>query len=52
MGITTEDIDKVVHDYIVSQNAYPTPINYMGFPKSVCTSVNEGILFKFSFIYS
>jgi len=41
---TTEDIDKVVHDYIVSQNAYPTPINYMGFPKSVCTSVNEGIL--------
>lgn len=43
VGTTTEDIDKVVHDYIVSQNAYPTPINYMGFPKSVCTSVNEGI---------
>jgi len=44
IGITTEDIDKVVHDYIVSKNAYPTPINYMGFPKSVCTSVNEGNL--------
>ncbi len=42
IGTTTEDIDKVVHDYIVSQNAYPTPIGYMGFPKSVCTSVNEG----------
>ena len=41
-GTTTEDIDKVVHDYIISQNAYPTPIKYMGFPKSVCTSVNEG----------
>jgi methionyl aminopeptidase len=40
-GITTDDIDKVVHDYIVSQGAYPSAINYMGFPKSVCTSVNE-----------
>ena len=40
--MTTEDIDKIVHDYIVSQNAYPSPIGYMGFPKSVCTSVNEG----------
>ena len=54
-GITTEDIDKVVHDYIISQNAYPTPIKYMGFPKSVCTSVNEGIIilliYLFLFIY-
>ena len=41
-GISTEDIDQVVHEYIISQNAYPTPIKYMGFPKSVCTSVNEG----------
>jgi methionyl aminopeptidase len=40
-GISTDDIDKVVHDYIVSQGAYPSAINYMGFPKSVCTSVNE-----------
>lgn len=40
-GFTTEDADKIVHDYIVSQNAYPAAINYMGFPKSVCTSVNE-----------
>jgi methionyl aminopeptidase len=40
-GVTTEDLDKVVHDYIISQGAYPSAINYMGFPKSVCTSVNE-----------
>lgn len=40
-GVTTDDLDKVVHDYIVSQNAYPSAINYLGFPKSVCTSVNE-----------
>jgi len=41
---TTEDIDKMVHDYIISQGAYPSPINYMGFPKSVCTSVNEVVV--------
>jgi methionyl aminopeptidase len=40
-GSTTEDADKIIHDYIISQNAYPAAINYMGFPKSVCTSVNE-----------
>ena len=42
-GVTTEDVDKVVHDYIISQNAYPSAIGFMGFPKSVCTSVNESI---------
>lgn len=41
--MTTDDIDKIVHDFIISNNAYPTPIGFMGFPKSVCTSVNEGI---------
>jgi methionyl aminopeptidase len=40
-GITTESIDQAVHDYIVSQSAYPSPLNYHGFPKSCCTSVNE-----------
>jgi len=40
-GITTEDVDHVVHNYIVSQDAYPSGVGYMGFPKSVCTSVNE-----------
>lgn len=40
-GITTEDINTIVHQYIVSHAAYPSPLNYKGFPKSVCTSINE-----------
>lgn len=39
--MTTDDIDKIVHQSIISQGAYPSPIGFMGFPKSVCTSVNE-----------
>lgn len=39
--MTTEDVDKIVHDFIISHNAYPSPIGFMNFPKSVCTSVNE-----------
>lgn len=42
-GMSTDDVDEVIHNYIISQNAYPAAINYMGFPKSVCTSVNESI---------
>lgn len=38
---TTDDIDKAVHEHIISHDAYPTPIDYLHFPKSVCTSVNE-----------
>lgn len=41
-GITTDDINARVHDYIVNvQQAIPAPLNYRGFPKSVCTSVNH-----------
>ncbi|MEM7136887.1 MAG: type I methionyl aminopeptidase [Myxococcota bacterium] len=40
-GITTDDINRFVHDYIVTRDAYPSPLNYKGFPKSVCTSINE-----------
>lgn len=39
--MTCEDLDKFVHDTIIAQGAYPTPIGFMGFPKSVCLSVNE-----------
>lgn len=42
-GVTTDDIDKVVHDATVARNSYPSPLNYRGFPKSCCTSVNEVI---------
>ncbi|GMH38658.1 hypothetical protein BSKO_06542 [Bryopsis sp. KO-2023] len=40
-GVTTDEIDKAVHKMIVDNNAYPSPLNYGNFPKSVCTSINE-----------
>lgn len=40
-GMSTLEIDKLVYDYTVSHGAIPAPLNYEGFPKSVCTSVNE-----------
>lgn len=40
-GITTEMIDKELHQAIIDNGAYPSPLNYMGYPKSVCTSVNN-----------
>lgn len=40
-GITTDDIDRLVHQECVKRNCYPSPLNYHGFPKSCCTSVNE-----------
>lgn len=41
-GVTTEDLNRICHDYIVNvQNAIPAPLNYRGFPKSICTSVNH-----------
>lgn len=42
-GVTTEEVDKVVHDYIIANDAYPSPLNYYGFPRSCCTSANECI---------
>ncbi|MCX6520409.1 MAG: type I methionyl aminopeptidase [Actinobacteria bacterium] len=42
-GITTDAIDRYVHQLCIERNAYPSPLNYSGFPKSVCTSANEVI---------
>lgn len=43
-GITTDELNQICHDYIVNeQKAIPAPLNYHGFPKSVCTSVNHVI---------
>ncbi len=43
-GVTTNELDKICHDYIVDiQKAIPAPLNYHGFPKSICTSVNHQI---------
>lgn len=40
-GITTEELDRLCHDYILDHNATPAPLNYKGFPKSICTSINH-----------
>lgn len=42
-GITTNEIDQLVHDYTLTKGAKPAPLNYHGFPKSICTSINECI---------
>jgi len=43
-GVSTEQLDQICHDYIVNvQNAIPAPLNYKGFPKSICTSVNHQV---------
>lgn len=40
-GITTDEINTIVHDFTIRHGAIPAPLNYRGFPKSVCVSVNE-----------
>ncbi|KAI8597193.1 peptidase M24, structural domain-containing protein [Dissophora ornata] len=40
-GVSTNEIDQILREAIVANNAYPSPLNYMGFPKSVCTSVSN-----------
>lgn len=40
-GMSTAEIDRMVYDYTVARGAVPAPLNYEGFPKSVCTSINE-----------
>lgn len=43
VGVTTDEIDAVVHQACIERNCYPSPLNYYNFPKSCCTSVNEVI---------
>jgi methionyl aminopeptidase len=40
-GVTTEALDKLCHDFILAHNAVPAPLNYRGYPKSICTSINH-----------
>ncbi|MDO5067115.1 MAG: type I methionyl aminopeptidase [Propionibacteriaceae bacterium] len=42
-GVTTDQLDRIVHEYILDHGAYPSTLGYRGFPKSCCTSVNEVI---------
>lgn len=43
VGVTTEEIDRIIHEYIIDNDAYPSPLNYNKFPRSCCTSINEVI---------
>jgi methionyl aminopeptidase len=42
-GITTDDLDRIGHEFLISQDAYPSTLGYRGFPKSLCSSMNEVI---------
>ncbi|HEY4419365.1 MAG TPA: M24 family metallopeptidase, partial [Pseudonocardia sp.] len=42
-GVTTDEVDRVVHEYLIDHGAYPSTLGYKGFPKSCCTSLNEVI---------
>jgi methionyl aminopeptidase len=42
-GVTTDDLDRMVHEFLIDKGAYPSTLGYRGFPKSCCTSVNEVI---------
>jgi methionyl aminopeptidase len=42
-GVTTDELDAIGHDFLVAHDAYPSALGYRGFPKSICTSVNEAI---------
>jgi len=41
VGMSTNELDVIVHDFLISKGAYPSTLGYRGFPKSCCTSVNE-----------
>ena len=42
-GVTTDELDKIGHEFVLDHNAYPSALGYRGFPKSICTSLNEVI---------
>ncbi len=42
-GMTTEEINKVAYNYTVAQGGIPAPLNYDGFPKSICTSIKNEV---------
>lgn len=42
-GVTTDELDRIGHEFLIAKGAYPSCLGYMGFPKSLCTSVNEVI---------
>lgn len=43
VGVTSDEIDRVVHEACIERECYPSPLNYYKYPKSCCTSINEVI---------
>ena len=44
VGVSTDKIDHQVHEFILEHQAYPSPLNYCKFPKSLCSSINEVVV--------
>jgi methionyl aminopeptidase len=42
-GVSTDELDKIAHQFLIEHNAYPSTLGYRGYPKSICTSINEVI---------
>ncbi|NEE59058.1 M24 family metallopeptidase, partial [Streptomyces sp. SID8455] len=42
-GVTTDELDRVAHEFMIDHGAYPSTLGYRGFPKSLCSSLNEVI---------
>lgn len=42
-GVTTDELDRIAHEFLISNNAYPSTLGYRGYPKSICSSINEVI---------
>src|SRR5688500_12667678 len=40
-GVSTDELNTICHDYIIKHGAVPAPLNYKGYPKSICTSINH-----------
>ncbi|MDG2676138.1 M24 family metallopeptidase, partial [Vibrio parahaemolyticus] len=41
VGVTTDELNKICHEYALEKGAYSAPLDYHGFPKSICTSINH-----------
>lgn len=50
VGVTTDEIDRIVHEACIERECYPSPLNYYEFPASCCTSVNEVRFFRRGFV--
>lgn len=46
-GVTTDELNQICHDYALEKGAYSAPLDYHGFPKSICTSINTSCVTAF-----